>query len=218
MSTNLSIFDIVGPIMVGPSSSHTAGANRIAGFARKIGGDGFIRVDFFLHGSFEKTYKGHGTDKALLGGVLGFSPDDERLKESFKYADEKNIEYSFIPMDLGDVHPNTVKVVLTYKDHRSTVVGSSIGGGNIKIISINGNEVEYYGKNPTIIMSYKEQKGMIAFISNILYDEGYNIHTMQTINEDEDIMLVVELDEKLTKDMEDRMRNGKEYTFFKYLD
>ncbi|MDO4594241.1 MAG: L-serine ammonia-lyase, iron-sulfur-dependent subunit beta [Tissierellia bacterium] len=218
MASNLSVFDIVGPIMVGPSSSHTAGANRIAGFARKIGGKDPLRVDFFLHGSFEKTYKGHGTDKALLGGVLGFSPEDERIKEAFRYADEKNLEYSFIPMDLGDVHPNTVKIVLTYKDHRTSIIGCSIGGGNIKIISINGNEVEYYGKNPTIVMSYYEQKGMIAFISNVLFDGGYNIHTMQTINKGEKIMLIVELDEKIDQKTLKTMQEGKDYLFFKYLD
>lgn len=218
MANSLSIFDIVGPVMVGPSSSHTAGANRIAGFARKIGGGNFKKAIFYLHGSFKKTYKGHGTDKALLGGVLGFLPDDERIKTSFEIAGKNNIEYEFIPTTMENVHPNTVKVTLIYEDHETSVIGSSIGGGNIKIISINDNEVEYYGKNPTLLMSYDEQKGMIAFISNKLYDHGYNIHTMQTINKKSEVLLVVELDEKLDKKLLEELEKGKNFHFFKYLD
>ncbi|MCI5840230.1 MAG: L-serine ammonia-lyase, iron-sulfur-dependent subunit beta [Peptoniphilaceae bacterium] len=218
MKNSYSIFDIVGPIMIGPSSSHTAGANRIAGFARKIGGKGYTKAEFYLHGSFAKTYRGHGTDRALVGGVLGFGPDDERIVDSFKYASEEGLTYTFLPTDLGDVHPNTVKIVLTYPDHTFSLTGCSIGGGNIKIININGNNVEFYGKNPTIICTYPEQKGMIAFISNALYDEGYNIHSMKTIQNEDEVMLIVELDEKLNEDLQKKISKGKNFGFFKYLD
>lgn len=215
---NLSVFDIVGPIMIGPSSSHTAGANKIANIARNIAGEGFNRVDFYLHGSFAKTLKGHGTDKALVGGVLGYGPEDQRLKNSFELAKEQGMEFEFYSEDLGNVHPNTVKILMTYPDGSSfDVQGSSIGGGNIKINKIYGNDVEYSGKNPTLIATYKEQKGIIAFISSILYDEGYNIFNMKTIKDNNKVMLVTELDQGLRKDVYDQIKNGKDFTFIKYL-
>lgn len=215
---NLSVFDIVGPIMIGPSSSHTAGANRIANIARNIAGVGYNKVDFYLHGSFAKTYRGHGTDRALVGGILGFGPEDERLRDSFELAKEAGIEYKFIESDLGSVHPNTVKVVMTYPDgSQFDVQGSSIGGGNIKINKIYGNPVEYSGKNPTLIATYKDQKGMIAFISSILYDQGYNIFNMRTIKDEDKVMLVTELDQGLKKDIYEKIKNGKDFIFIKYL-
>lgn len=215
---NLSVFDIIGPVMIGPSSSHTAGANRIALIARDLGSEGFYKVDFFLHGSFAKTYQGHGTDRALVGGILGFGPEDERLKTSFDIAEDEGIEYNFIPEDMGEVHPNTVRIVLYYKDgHEFSLRGSSIGGGNIMINQIMGNEVEYNGKNPTIICTYPEQKGMIAFISNVLFDHNYNIKNMKTMHKDGIIMLIVELDQELEEDIYKEIEAGKEFEFIKYL-
>ena len=106
------VFDIIGPVMIGPSSSHTAGAARLGQMAGKIAGGEIINVVFYLHGSFAKTYAGHGTDKALLAGVLGLMPDDARIKDAFKLAEEKGVRYRFEERDLGEVHPNTVKIVL----------------------------------------------------------------------------------------------------------
>ena len=212
------VFDIIGPIMIGPSSSHTAGAARIGQVAISIVKDGFTRVDFHLHGSFAQTYKGHGTDKALLAGVLGFRPNDKRLRDSFKIADEAGITYNFIPQDMGEVHPNTVKIVLHYSDgHEFKLRGSSIGGGNIMINQIMDNEVEYNGKNPTIICTYPEQKGMIAFISNVLFDHNYNIKNMKTINKGNTIMLIVELDQDLEEEVYKEIEAGKNFEFIKYL-
>ena len=216
---NLSVFDIIGPVMVGPSSSHTAGANRISAIARGLGGEGFVKADFYLHGSFAKTYQGHGTDRALVGGALGFGPEDERLKTSFEIAEEKGLEYNFIPEDMGeDVHPNTVKIVLTYPDgHEFELKGSSIGGGNIMINEIMGNAVEYNGKNPTIICTYPEQKGMIAFISNVLFDNNYNIKNMKTVHKGGIIMLIIELDQELKEKIYKKIEAGKDFEFIKYL-
>jgi L-serine dehydratase len=215
---NLSIFDVIGPIMIGPSSSHTAGANRIAKIARNIAGKGFDKVEFYLHGSFAKTYQGHGTDKALLGGILGYGPEDTRLRDSFELADKEKLDYKFIIEDLGNVHPNTVKIVLYYPDGRVfDVQGSSIGGGNIIINQILGNDTEYTGKNPTIIATYPEQKGVIARISYNLYEEGYNIFGMKTIKKDDTVMLVVELDEDLRQDVFEKIKAGKDFIFIKYL-
>lgn len=219
MTVNASIFDIIGPVMVGPSSSHTAGACKIANVARKIVEPGFNEVDFYLHGSFAATYKGHGTNRALVGGVLGFGPEDDRIINAFEYAKEQGIAYNFIETDLGDVHPNTVRIIFKYPDGRGPIdiEGSSIGGGAIVITKIYGNKIEYYANKPTLFMSYGEQKGIIAFVSNILFDHGYNIHLMKTIKEGDNVMLVCELDEPLREDVLELIRKGKDFTFIKYL-
>ena len=165
-----SIFDVMGPIMIGPSSSHTAGAARIGRLAKKICGKDFTKVVFHLHGSFAKTYMGHGTDKALVAGALGMLPDDENLRDSFEIAKKRNVNYSFEEVDLGDVHPNSVKVEMFYEDGRvSYVIGSSIGGGNIKIIDIDGLKIDFTNAFPTLILKYNEQKGIISFVSTLLF-------------------------------------------------
>src|SRR5690554_1778680 len=130
MKKKYGVFDIIGPIMIGPSSSHTAGAAKLAKIARGIAGEEPEEVTFYLHGSCSKTYKGHGTDRALVAGILGMDPADENLKESLKLAKMKGMKVSFEPKDLGDVHPNTVRVDMKLKDGKEvSVTGSSIGGG-----------------------------------------------------------------------------------------
>ena len=177
---NYSVFDIVGPIMVGPSSSHTAGAARLAKLASLICGKNIVKVKFMLHGSFAKTYKGHGTDKALVAGILRMDPWDENLKNSFKIAKEKNIEITFTECDLGDVHPNTVKFIMTRKDGTtSEVTGSSIGGGNILIFDIEGQDVEFRGDYPTLITTHKDTPGIISKITTMLYTDNINIGSMK---------------------------------------
>src|SRR5690606_37851602 len=157
------VFDVLGPIMIGPSSSHTAGAARLGKIAKQIVGEDFVKATFLLHGSFAKTYRGHGTDKALVAGILGLDPSDERIKDSFELAKKNNIQIEFIEADLGYVHPNTVKIVFHYKYKEDFyVIGSSIGGGNVNIININGNEVSFTGDYPTILAKYKDRKGVIS--------------------------------------------------------
>lgn len=131
-----SVFDILGPIMIGPSSSHTAGAARLGKEAREIVGEKFKAITFYLHGSFAETYKGHGTDRALVAGALGMEPDDDRLKDALNIAKSEGIEIEFIPADLGeDKHPNTVKMVFTKEDGtEQEIIGSSIGGGNVQML------------------------------------------------------------------------------------
>jgi len=215
---NFGIFDVIGPVMIGPSSSHTAGAARIALVARRIAGIGYNHVNFFLHGSFAATYKGHGTDKALIGGILGFEPSDERIKNSILHAKKAGITCDFIPTELEDVHSNTVKIEFNYPDGSCFyVIGSSIGGANIEITNINGTSVTFTGENPTLLFRYKEQKGMIAYISNALYAKGHNIHLMLTIKEDDEVLLVVELNESLDSDLFEAIKNGKSFLFSKYI-
>lgn len=172
-----SCFDILGPIMIGPSSSHTAGAARLGKIAAIIAGENDIQgVKFFLHGSFAKTYKGHGTDKALVAGILGMDPWDIRLRESFCIAENKNIQFDFIETDLGDVHPNTVKFLITKIDGKIVeVLGSSIGGGNINISEIDGMTVDFTGDYPTLIIRHRDIPGMISKVSTIIYEAGINI-------------------------------------------
>lgn len=177
---SFSVFDILGPIMIGPSSSHTAGAARLGKIARDIAGDKFKSVDFYLHGSFAKTYRGHGTDRALVAGILGMETYDERLKKSIEIAQDMGIEVKFIESDLGDQHPNTVKILFTMEDDKEFyIIGSSIGGGNVVINNINGDEVSFTGQYPTLIVQHKDIKGMISKVSSILALEDINIGTMK---------------------------------------
>ncbi|MEL7649434.1 MAG: L-serine ammonia-lyase, iron-sulfur-dependent subunit beta [Sedimentibacter sp.] len=174
------VFDIVGPVMIGPSSSHTAGAARLAKVAGTIAGSSIKKVQFLLHGSFAQTYKGHGTDKALVAGILNMDPWDEDLKRSFEIAGEKGIEIVFIEADLGDVHPNTVKFIITKDDDKVTeVTGSSIGGGNILVFDIDGQAVEFTGERPTLLTQHRDLPGVISKISALFYDENMNIGNMR---------------------------------------
>lgn len=192
---NYSVFDILGPVMIGPSSSHTAGAARIGKIARELADNSFYKVSFYLHGSFAKTYKGHGTDKALVAGILGMDPSDERIKDSYEIAKKNNIQIEFIEADLGYVHPNTVKIVFHYKHKEDFyVIGSSIGGGNVNIININGNEVSFTGDYPTILAKYKDRKGVISEISTILSNHNINIATMNVTRENKIATMITELD------------------------
>ncbi len=191
-------FDVVGPIMIGPSSSHTAGAARIAKAASEIAGTGFIKVVFNLHGSFAETYLGHGTDKALVAGVLGYEPDDERIKHSYEIAAENGIEVEFEKIIIPNGHPNTVKLDFHYPDGSvQEIVGISVGGGAYEITEVNGLEVSLDGRHPTIILNYFEQKGVISKISSLLADNDYNISTIKNILSEDNVSLIIELDDPL---------------------
>ena len=213
-----SIFDVMGPIMIGPSSSHTAGAARIGRLAKKICGKDFTKVVFHLHGSFAKTYIGHGTDKALVAGALGMLPDDENLRDSFEIAKQRNVNYSFEQVDLGDVHPNSVKVEMFYEDGRvSYVIGSSIGGGNIKIIDIDGLKIDFTNAFPTLILKYNEQKGIISFVSTLLAENEYNIEKMITEKNNGIVTLLVEIDKELTDEMKSKILHNERFILTKYI-
>lgn len=196
------VFDILGPIMVGPSSSHTAGAARLGKIAKEIVGTKFDSVTFYLHGSFGKTFKGHGTDKALVAGILGMDPSDELLKDSFEIAKSQNIKFEFVEADLGYEHPNTVKIVFKSEENEDIyVTGSSIGGGSIMITDINGNKVEFSGDYPTMLIKYLDQKGVISRISSILSTNEINIATMKVIRENNIATMVVETDSLINRNI-----------------
>lgn len=214
------VFDILGPIMIGPSSSHTAGAARLAKVASIIAGDEITKVEFLLHGSFAQTYKGHGTDKALVAGILKMDPWDDNLKRSFEIAAEKGIELKFTETDLGDVHPNTVKFVITKKDDKRTEVeGSSIGGGNILVFNIDGQNVEFTGERPTILTQHKDLPGVISKISSILFDENINIANMRVYRSGKGKMatMALETDNLILEDVMDRIKNIEEIENVKFI-
>jgi L-serine dehydratase len=213
-----SAFDILGPVMIGPSSSHTAGAARLGKIASEIAGTGFYKVVFYLHGSFAKTYKGHGTNKALVAGILGLDPSDEKLRDSFDIAKSKNIKVEFIEADLGYQHPNSVKIVFKYHDKEDFyVMGSSIGGGSIIINNINGVQVEFTGAYPTIILKYPDRKGVISVISSILANAEINIATMRVTREGNIATMICELDSQITDDVIKEISNFKDLAYIRFI-
>lgn len=194
------IFDVIGPIMVGPSSSHTAGAARLGNIASRICGQDLERVDFYLHGSFAKTYQGHGTGKALLGGILGMLPSDEGIRDSDIIAKEKGLEYAYHQTDLGDVHPNTVKIVMQPKNGGlCEVIGSSVGGGNILITSINGMDMQFSAGYPTIITKHIDKPGIVAQVTSVLSAHDINIAFLKVFRRSRgsEASMVIETDQKI---------------------
>lgn len=177
---DISIFDVLGPVMIGPSSSHTAGAARLARVCALIVGKDFFEVSFGLHGSFAHTYKGHGTDRALLAGVLGIREDDERLPQAFAIAEERGLSYSFHEAELDNVHENSVAIHFKCCDGSVfDIIGSSIGGGQIVICRINEFETWFQAQAATLLISHYDHKGVISQISGILSDAGVNIAVMK---------------------------------------
>lgn len=173
----LNVFDIIGPIMIGPSSSHTAGAVRIGKYSRSILAKEPVKAEIRLAGSFAKTYKGHGTDRALVAGILGMETDDERIPVSLELARELGLEFEFIEDEIDDAHPNTALIILTDADGKSVLVqGASIGGGNIVINKINDTEVLISGKSDTLIVTHEDVPGVVANITVILALNKVNIH------------------------------------------
>lgn len=199
---NICVFDILGPIMVGPSSSHTAGAARLGKVARAVAGEKVVDVKFILHGSFAKTYKGHGTDKALVAGILGMKPDDERLRASLLLAKQEGLNYEFIETDLGDYHPNTVKFIMTGESGNTCeVLGSSIGGGSIEIVEVNGKGASFTGAYPTLITCHDDKPGTVNKVTNVLYENQVNIAFMNVSRTQKgmDATMTLEIDSKIEK-------------------
>lgn len=201
---NIGIFDVLGPIMIGPSSSHTAGAARLGKIARTIVNKPIKDVTFLLHGSFKETYKGHGTDRALVAGILGMMPDDERLRDALLIAEKEGLEVHFLPADLGQVHPNTVKILMTDCDDINwKVLGSSIGGRLVEIYEINGNKVKITGEYPTIITCHDDIPGTVSKVSTLFYDNDINIAHMTLVRSQKgkDATMTFEVDNNVSEEL-----------------
>ena len=204
-----SVFDILGPVMVGPSSSHTAGASRLALLARSVAGGTPQEVQIILHGSFAETYQGHGSDLALLGGLLGLGPDDVAIKDAYNLAQEAGLKYTFTPINLGEsYHPNTVKFIIkTANNEKITVTGASIGGGNVLITEINDFSVELKGDLPTLISNHYDVPGVIAQVSLILAQHEINIAFMRVFRKEKRKIatMVLETDELVPQSVLDEI-------------
>lgn len=194
------LLDVLGPIMIGPSSSHTAGAARLGNLARALLADEPAKAVITLHGSFASTHRGHGTDLAVVGGLLGFAPDDVRLKDSFDYAAARGLEVQIHLADLGDVHPNTVRFELVASTgKRVTVTGSSLGGGRVEITDVDGLPVSITGERPTMVAVYPDRPGVVAAITAVLSRAGLNIATMRVTRSGrgKTAICVVEVDQEI---------------------
>lgn len=196
----INIFDMMGPVMVGPSSSHTAGAARIGNMGRTLLGEEVARADIGLHGSFAETGFGHGTDRALLAGLLGMKPDDLRIPNAYEEANRAGMAYSFRTVELRDAHPNTALLELTGKSGKKlTLQASSIGGGAIVVNKIDGIDVNFTGDFNTLIVRNQDESGSVAAITSILSQGHINVANM-SVNRHRrggDALMVIETDQHI---------------------
>ena len=208
----ISLFEVIGPNMVGPSSSHTAGAVSMALLARKLFPAEIKKVEFTLYGSFAKTYRGHGTDRALLGGIMGFETDDLRIRDSLSIAKERNLDYHFsIGQDTGEEHPNTADIDMTgVNGERLFVRGVSIGGGKVKIVRLNQIDVDFTGEYSTLIISQTDRPGVVAHITKVLSEREVNIAFMRLFREEKGAkaFTVVESDERIPDEVVEQIREN----------
>ena len=196
----INIFDMMGPVMVGPSSSHTAGAARIGNMGRTLLGEEVARADIGLHGSFAETGFGHGTDRAHLAGLLGMKPDDLRIPNAYEEANRAGMAYSFRTVELRDAHPNTALLELTGKSGKQlTLQASSIGGGAIVVNKIDGIDVNFTGDFNTLIVRNQDESGSVAAITSILSQVHINVANM-SVNRHRrggDALMVIETDQHI---------------------
>lgn len=194
----IDIFDIMGPIMVGPSSSHTAGAVRIGRMGRTLLGERPVKAALHLHGSFAETGVGHGTDRALIAGLLGLAPDDYDIPRSFELAEERGLVFTFDEMDLRDAHPNSVLMELTGEDGKEmTMQACSTGGGRILVNKIDGVDLSFTGDFNTLILHNEDVRGIVAEVSYALSQARVNVANMG-LNRDRkggEALTVIETDE-----------------------
>jgi len=194
-----SVFDIIGPIMIGPSSSHTAGAARIGKAARNLFGKQPRWAKIHLYESFAKTYKGHGTDFALVGGLLGFEPNEPRISKSLDIAKESGLEIEFIEDSASVDHPNTARLIIGDESDRLELIGISIGGGKVEITELNGFELRLSGNHPAILIMHNDRFGAIASVTRILAKHEINIGHMEVNRKDvgKEALMVIEVDQNV---------------------
>ena len=205
----VSLLDIIGPVMVGPSSSHTAGACRLGLLARGLIGGTPDRARIELHGSFARTGEGHGTDKAIAGGLMGFRPDDERLRDALEIAEREQLDYVFEKTTLSDdAHPNSVRLTVERGDRHATMIGASLGAGRVRVSEINDYAVEVSGNLHTIVLIAEDVKGSVAAIATILAEHGLNIATLRLSRKERggDAFMAIEIDEQPGEAVRDEIR------------
>ena len=196
----MNLIDIIGPVMVGPSSSHTAGAVRIGLISRRLLGEPVSDAKIYMHGSFAATGKGHGTDRALVAGLLGMQVDDERIPVSFKLAAGRKMSFSFRNVELMDAHPNSVRLELTgVTGKQLEIVAASVGGGQIQICEIDGLTANFAGNYPTLVVHNQDRPGHVMSVTTLLAHRSINIATMQLFRDSRGgyAVMVVECDQEI---------------------
>ena len=205
----MNVFDIIGPIMIGPSSSHTAGAVRLGRVAWKILGERAAQAEIQLSGSFAQTYRGHGTDKALVAGIMGMHSDDERIRASLHLAEKSGLHVSFQEVQLPGAHPNTARITLTGEyGGQSVVQGASVGGGNILVTEINGLAVSFTGQYNTILVLHRDKPGAIAAVTQFMAESGVNIGNFRLSRPKKggEALMTIEVDGDVTEALMDNLR------------
>ncbi len=208
----MNVFDIIGPIMIGPSSSHTAGAVRLGRVVNKlIDNRKLNEVEITLSGSFAQTYKGHGTDKAILAGIMGYKSYSPEIRNALDIADERGIKYSFVKENIRDAHPNTARIRFTLEDGSEGVMqGASIGGGNIQVNQINGMKVDFNGDSNTILVMHEDKPGVIAAVTNLMHweYEELNISNFHLSRQEKggDAIMTIEIDNQPPEDLVEEIR------------
>lgn len=202
------VFSIIGPAMIGPSSSHTAGAARLGRIARQLLAEPPVRADITFYGSFADTYRGHGTDLAVVGGLLGYDTDDDRITEAFARAKDEGLEIAIGKGSMAAIHPNTVTIRLSGTSGMVEMTGCSIGGGNVAVAAVNGFSVSFSGASPTLVIQHTDRPGTVAAIATALEHGGINIATMTVDRKGRngEAMSVLETDQPAGGDVLARLR------------
>jgi len=210
----------MGPVMVGPSSSHTAGTARLGRVAREILDEDPVEVHFFLHPPLAATYRGHGSDFALVGGSIGLNVDDPRIPEAIRIAEQMEVTIEFAEEDQGDVHPNTVRIEIRGKTRQAEIMGSSIGGGVIEVFKINGFQTRFKGDSPTLLLFYRDRPGMISEVTRILADEAINIASLYCSRKQrgKDAFMEIDVDSPIAKSALERINAIPDMAEARYLD
>ena len=214
----MNIFDIIGPIMIGPSSSHTAGAVRIGRVANKlIDSRKLVQVEITLSGSFAQTYKGHGTDRALLAGIMGYHSYSPEIRDALEIAKRQGIDYTFLRQDIKGAHPNTARIRFCTEDGaEGTVQGASVGGGNILVNRIDGMDVHFTGDNNIIIVTHRDKPGVIAAVTRVMHWQyaDLNISSFHLTRESKggSAIMTIEVDSVPPEELIDRIREIEHVT------
>lgn len=208
------VFDIVGPIMVGPSSSHTAGAIKIGKIAREIFGRMPQKALITLYGSFAKTYRGHGTDVAIIGGILNFDTSDYRIIDSKKLAKKEGLDVQFFISEEEPTHPNTARILLEDDKGKLELLGISIGGGKVEIIEINGFQIKVSSNEPILFVFHEDKFGLVASVANVLGKNKINISYMEVARKEKGsiALMLIETDNPITDDVIKEINNIKSVT------
>ena len=216
----VSILDVMGPVMVGPSSSHTAGTARLGRVAYEILDADPSSVEFHLHPPLAATYRGHGSDFALVGGAIGLNVDDPRIPEAIRIAEQMGVEIEFSEEDQGDVHPNTVRIVIRGEGREVEIAGSSIGGGVIEVFKINGFQARFKGDSPTLLLFYRDRPGMISEATAILAEEAINIASLYCSRKQrgKDAFMQIDVDSPVSNGAITRICALRDMREAKYLD